>query len=138
MLKNKFLLILIFIFPGLIIAENMTREAIEERIKPVGQVETTEEIKEKKTATPAAPRKAMTGQEVYDQYCVICHGSGVAGAPKKEDPEDWKPHLAEGGMAHLMESVQNGKNAMPTKGNCPNCSDAELEAAINYMLPKKK
>jgi cytochrome c5 len=37
-------------------------------------------------------------------------------------------------MASLMTNATNGLNAMPAKGLCTTCSDAELQAAIEYMV----
>jgi cytochrome c5 len=32
----------------------------------------------------------------------------------------------------------NGKNAMPPKGACAACSDADLKAAMDYMVAQSK
>jgi cytochrome c5 len=79
-------------------------------------------------------------QAVVDRYnksCVACHSSGVANAPKAGVPEDWKPHLAKG-MDTLLKSVKNGLGAMPPKGMCNDCSDADYKALIHYMSTAKK
>jgi len=45
---------------------------------------------------------------------------------------------AKQGMRVLMEHVINGYNRklMPPRGGCSNCNDAELRAAVVYMLEK--
>ncbi len=103
------------------------RDAITERIKPVGDVYLagSEPVK----AEPSGPRDGAT---VYGTFCVACHGTGVSGAPKKGDAADWKPHLAKG-MDVLKDHAINGFNAMPPKGTCMDCSDDELVAAIKVM-----
>lgn len=68
----------------------------------------------------------------YNMYCVACHGTGAAGAPKTGDKADWEPRLAVG-MDALVESAKKGKNAMPPMGLCGDCSDAELKALIEFM-----
>ena len=68
----------------------------------------------------------------YNKSCAACHASGAAGAPKTGDAAGWSPRL-EKGMDVLVASVNNGMNAMPPKGMCYDCSDAEYQALIEYM-----
>jgi len=77
--------------------------------------------------------QAMSGQQVYDQFCFVCHATGVAGAPKLGVGEDWQPRLAKG-LDTLWATTTNGLGAMPAKGTCANCSDDELRGAMDYML----
>ncbi|MAR89588.1 MAG: c-type cytochrome [Pseudomonadota bacterium] len=70
----------------------------------------------------------------YNMYCMACHGTGAAGAPKTGDKAAWEPRIeAAGGIDALVESSKKGKNAMPPMGLCNDCSDAELKAIIVYM-----
>ena len=39
--------------------------------------------------------------------------------------------------AALERCPIKGKNAMPPKGTCQECSDSDIKAAIDYMVPKK-
>jgi cytochrome c5 len=73
------------------------------------------------------------GKATYDSKCAVCHANGVAGAPKFGDKEAWAPRIATGEDA-MMSSVINGKNAMPPKGACMDCSEADLKAAMQYMV----
>ena len=77
------------------------------------------------------------GKATYDSKCSVCHASGVAGAPKFGDKEAWAPRIA-AGMDSLMKSAIEGKNAMPPKGTCMDCSDADLKAAVEYMTAAAK
>lgn len=77
------------------------------------------------------------GKATYDSKCAVCHASGVAGAPKLGDKEAWAPRIA-AGMDSLMKSAIEGKNAMPPKGTCMDCSDADLKAAVEYMTAAAK
>lgn len=76
---------------------------------------------------------AADGQKIYQASCQACHVAGVAGAPKLGDKAAWAPRIAKGNDA-LLASVKNGLNAMPPMGACMSCSDAELSAAIAYMV----
>lgn len=68
----------------------------------------------------------------YDKSCKVCHATGAAGAPKTGDAEAWAPSMAKG-MDVLVQSVNNGLNAMPPKGMCFDCTDADYAALITYM-----
>ena len=57
----------------------------------------------------------------------------MAGAPKLGDQGAWGARASKGVDA-LLSSVVNGLNAMPPKGGCATCSDAELKGAIEHML----
>ena len=73
----------------------------------------------------------------YNKACTVCHAAGVAGAPKFGSAEDWKPRLAKG-VDKLVLSVKNGLNAMPPRGMCADCTDADYKALIQYMSTPKK
>lgn len=75
---------------------------------------------------------AQDGKAVYEKACATCHSIGLAGAPKFQNKEEWAPRLAKG-MDALVASVNNGMNAMPSKGACIDCTDEDFKAAIKYM-----
>lgn len=84
-------------------------------------------------AAPAASA-ARSGEQVYQAACIACHASGVAGAPLTGDKAAWQARYdAEGGLAGLLAISKAGKGAMPPMGTCANCSDDELNAAIEFM-----
>lgn len=111
-------------------AADMSAEAIAKRIKPVGDVYLAGEAKVEVAAAPAGPRG---GEQIYNTSCLGCHGTGAAGAPLKGDAAAWEPRKAQG-MDVLLEHAVNGFNAMPPKGTCMDCSNEELQAAIDFML----
>ncbi|QIZ78489.1 c-type cytochrome [Ferrimonas lipolytica] len=78
---------------------------------------------------------AQDGKAVYEKACKTCHSIGLAGAPKFQNAADWAPRF-EKGMDAMLKSVNNGMNAMPSKGACIDCSDEDYKAAINYMAGK--
>jgi len=75
---------------------------------------------------------AMSGSDVYDRFCHTCHATGLNEAPKTGDAEAWAPRLAKG-MEAMLQTTKTGLNLMPVMGLCMSCSDAELQAAIDYM-----
>ena len=83
-------------------------------------------------AEPAAVADAFDAAATYQMSCFVCHGSGVAGAPKLDDKEAWSERMAKG-LDMVMANVINGLNAMPPKGLCFDCSDDDLLALVDYM-----
>jgi cytochrome c5 len=80
---------------------------------------------------------AASGKDVYEASCVACHASGAAGAPKLEDKAAWAPRLSSGAAA-LHTSAIKGKGAMPAKGGNAALSDADVTAAVDFMMSKAK
>ncbi len=80
---------------------------------------------------------AAEGQKVYQQACFACHGTGAAGAPKLGDKAAWKPRIAQGKEV-LYKSAIEGKGAMPPKGGRADLSDADVKAAVDYMVAQSK
>lgn len=110
-----------------------TADDIRERLKPAGTLCRAGD--DCGTATAAAASGPLSGEQVYNQFCFACHASGVSGAPILGDADQWAPRVAKG-MEALMDSTLNGLNAMPAKGTCATCSDEELQAAVEHMLPE--
>lgn len=141
-MKRSVLGLLVLFSASLYALEDIDRQQIQQRIQPVGKVRVEEQ--NGGAAQGAVVNKAVTqteakkepGQETYEQYCVVCHRDGLAGAPKFRDANDWKPRLAGKTIDEILAIAIQGLNAMPPKGTCATCSDAELKAAIEYMLPK--
>ena len=72
---------------------------------------------------------------MYDRVCSICHAQGKLAAPKLGDKQAWALRLHQN-MDDLLKHVIQGYNAMPAKGACYNCSNAEIIAATKYMVAK--
>ena len=109
------------------------RAEIEERIKPVGEVclqgDSTCGVV---MAASSGPR---SGEDVYNTACLACHSTGAGGAPILGDAAAWADRIAKGVDA-LYDSGINGLagTGMIAKGGCMNCSDEEVNAAVDFML----
>ncbi|MBS1189715.1 MAG: cytochrome c class [Rhodocyclaceae bacterium] len=101
------------------------------RIQPVAKFEM------QKAAAPAAAGAPKDGATVFNTVCGACHNTGAAGAPKAGDKAAWAPRIAQGTDA-LYKSALNGKNAMPPKGGASSLSDAEVKAAVDFLVGKSK
>ncbi|HSO08207.1 MAG TPA: c-type cytochrome [Pelomicrobium sp.] len=91
-------------------------------------------------AAAPAPEKtaaAADGEAVYNKACVACHATGAAGAPKQGDKAAWAPRIAQGKDA-LYTAAIKGKGVMPPKGGATSLSDAEVKAAVDFMVAKSK
>lgn len=85
--------------------------------------------------TASAADQALVDR--FSKSCNVCHSGVLPAAPKAFDAEAWKPRLAKG-MDKLVLSVKNGFNAMPPRGMCNDCTDADYKALITYMSTPKK
>jgi cytochrome c5 len=79
---------------------------------------------------------SMTGEEVYQKSCAMCHNSGVAGAPKLGDKDAWEERATE--KDELYQTAIHGKGAMPAKGGNAALNDDEVKSAVDYMIEKSK
>jgi cytochrome c len=80
---------------------------------------------------------ATNGTSVYEQNCKVCHGEGIAGAPRSGEIDVWKERLPKGIDAMVtivIEGVQGYSGAMPPRGGNPNLSDDQIREAVQYML----
>lgn len=82
----------------------------------------------------AATGALADGQAVYTANCAACHKMM---APKTGDKAAWTP-LIKQGVDALTASTIKGKGMMPPKGGHANLSDADIKAAVQYMVDKSK
>jgi cytochrome c5 len=88
-------------------------------------------------AAAAGKPAAADGKKTYDGVCTACHAAAVAGAPKLGDKAAWAPRIKQG-MDALVQSVIKGKGAMPPKAGNAALSDAEIRAAVDFMVSQAK
>ncbi|KEY90745.1 cytochrome c5 [Candidatus Photodesmus katoptron] len=106
-------------------------ESIIDRIKPVGNVYI--EVKNKLAEQKEVVSKIRDASSIYNTFCIACHASGVSGAPRFGNVNDWASRIAQGKQI-MQDNVIKGLNAMPEKGLCMDCSDDELLQVIEYMI----
>jgi cytochrome c5 len=116
---------------------------VAERIKPVGEiaVAAAETGQAPAKGAVAAPTPVRDGQQVYQASCIACHDAGIAGAPKMGDKGQWAARIAKGVdalYASAAKGVQGSAGVMPPRGGNPALSDAELRAAVEYMVGRSK
>jgi len=106
----------------------LTAESVAARIQPVARLE---------IGAPAAAPGARSAEAIVQATCSACHQTGVAKAPKIGDKNDWAP-LIKTGLNPMVQSVIKGKGAMPPKAGNPALSDAEIRAAVEFMVSQSK
>lgn len=121
--------------------------SILERIKPVGQVYLPgEEVASAAptVATPPVPEPVattMSGPQVYNSSCLVCHGAGIGGAPVLGDADAWSERLAKGNDMLVQNAIigfVGDLGAMPAKGGNVALSDEEVTAAVEYMIAESQ
>jgi len=91
-------------------------------------------------AAPAPTQQAAinpAGEKLYKTTCFACHGTGVAGAPKFGSKADWDKYI-QTGLDTMVKTAISGKGAMPPKGGAANASEADIRAAVEYMVNAAK
>jgi cytochrome c5 len=92
-------------------------------------------------ATAGGTGDVALGKSVFDKTCTACHTAGVAGAPKLGDKAEWGPRIAQGTDVlhkHAIEGFTGSKGAMPPKGGNTALSDADVKAAVDYMVAQSR
>lgn len=97
------------------------------------------------SAAPAAPAGEAAppsadlahGEQIYRKACAFCHDRGTAGAPKLGDAQAWAPRIAQGNEVLYTNSIK-GIRAMPPKGGNPTLSEADVKAAVDFLVARSR
>lgn len=122
-------------------------ETVADRLRPFGQVYLPGE--ELQASEPVVAEAAafelvettLTGPQVYNEACIACHGNGIGGAPMLTDTQNWAPRIAQGAAIlyqHAIEGYTGQAGYMPPKGARLDLSDAEINAAVDYMTSEAR
>ncbi len=114
--------------------------AVAERIKPVGELAVAGAAAVANSVIPSANASGK-GESTYKASCMACHGAGVAGAPKLGDKANWGPRIAQGNdtlYTHAIKGYQGKAGFMPAKGGNASLADADVKAAVDFMVSKAK
>jgi cytochrome c5 len=159
MIGGLMLLTVVLMFAGYEIYEHAPQETnpnepaqITARIAPAGDVyagntgraamQAAADAAAKAAASQVAYGGTTDGKAIYDHLCTSCHTSGVAGAPKLGDKSMWGPRIAEG-LDTLIKHATEGYhgpdgNFMPPKGGNPALTDAQVKAAVTWIVGQAK
>ena len=81
----------------------------------------------------AAQSAAIDGEQAYLEHCAGCHETGMLGAPREGEPEDWEAR-SDLWQAVLMDHAKTGYFDMPARGGKSELPDDVVNAAAEYML----
>ncbi|MEQ6917806.1 c-type cytochrome [Halomonas aquatica] len=123
---------------GIAVAQDdAERDAIAERLKPVGELclqgEDCGTAMAAASGGSASGGGAIDGEGIYNNVCMACHETGAAGAPVRGDEAAWAGRTDKG-FETLVSHAINGFNAMPAKGGNPSLSDDEVQAAVAHLM----
>ena len=80
------------------------------------------------------------GEKIYKEFCASCHSTEPAinvNAPRIDERKIWNQYKKRG-IDVLLQTTITGVGAMPARGGCFECSDAQLREAIEYILQWNK
>jgi cytochrome c5 len=80
----------------------------------------------------SAPQN-RSGRQIVEERCATCHRTGEGGAPKIGDQAAWIPRLKQG-LDIVVRSAIKGHGGMPARGGQADLTDAEIRAAIIFMM----
>jgi cytochrome c5 len=138
------LTVIIFVVAQMVSGSKKTQVAqadgdVVARIKPVGELVAAGATAVANGVIPSA--QAANGKGTYDKACMACHAAGVAGAPKLGDKAAWGPRIAQGNdtlYTHAIKGFQGKKGFMPAKGGNASLADADVKAAVDFMVGQSK
>lgn len=130
---------------GAALAQSARDQQIAERLAPIGSVCLAGEACVTGSATAssssgnAAPAMAQaasaefSASATYEQYCAMCHNTGMANAPRRDDAAHWTARIADVGLATITNNAITGINAMPARGMCATCTDEQIGEIVQYL-----
>lgn len=80
---------------------------------------------------------ATHGEEIYNQVCMACHATGVAGAAKLDDIARWEASAAKGSetlKSNIIIGFTGEHGVMPAKGGRVDLTDEDMVDAMTYMF----
>ena len=75
----------------------------------------------------------VDGGQIYNQYCAVCHKSGLNAAPKIGNKALWIKRVQQGRETVYSNAI-NGLRGMPPRGGYSQLTDEEIKAATDYMV----
>jgi cytochrome c5 len=112
----------------------LTREAVAGKDNSAMAIKVEGPAAAGSAAVAAMPKN---GTEMFEQTCSVCHGQGIAGAPKAGDKVAWAPRIAEGKATlyeHALKGYQGKTGVMPPKGGRTDVPDALIKEAVDHMV----
>ncbi len=85
------------------------------------------------SAVKSSYKPVIDTKKSYETHCAACHAAGKNGAPIPGDVQTWKPIVA-AGFLDAYTKIKSGEHGKQIEKTCATCSDADLIAALKYMM----
>ena len=132
--KQKIIIIFLLLLSGVLgFSVSLYRHADKREDAEIQQIET---FHYPATFVKQLVGDPLAGRKIFQQFCASCHGNPPIidiKAPRIGDKKAWRIRR-QMGMSTLMKITTMGVGAMPARGGCFECSDLQLQEAIQYML----
>ncbi len=89
---------------------------------------------------PEDPELAA-GRQVYLDTCGLCHDEGEQGAPPLGSSKRWAARIDKGEETLILNAIKGIKGddgTMPPRGDNDELSDADVAAAVKFMIAAPK
>ena len=86
-------------------------------------------------------KELLLGKEIYVVECALCHDEGEEGAPRLGKAELWTERLIkpeEEIISRAINGFVGEDGEMPAKGGSDYLTDAEVAAAVRFMIATPK
>ena len=119
--------------------------SVAERIKPfareavAGADNTALAIQAPAQTAVIAMAVPKDGPALYDAVCKTCHATGLMGAPKYGNHDDWAPRIAKGRATlyeHALKGFTGKAGVMPAKGGRADLKDELIKAGVDFLVSK--
>lgn len=81
------------------------------------------------------------GETTFKNECASCHTGGfkgwVSGSPEIGVKADWVEFFKKSTL-EMTQATIKGTEGMDPKGGCKNCTDEEIEQAVEYIVTQTK
>ena len=83
----------------------------------------------------------ISGKEVYNKTCHLCHNEGEESAPMLTDHSEWEERIVKGEttlVKNAIEGFWGDDGEMPSRGGNDSYSDEQITAAVKFMIAAPK
>jgi cytochrome c5 len=85
----------------------------------------------------ASEKVRLSGEEIYNRSCGLCHTDGKLGAPKLGDTPTWTKLIDKNMDALIVETLADPHGGT-LQLTCRHCDTTDIKAAVKYMLQQAK
>lgn len=83
----------------------------------------------------------LAGRAIYLAECSLCHNEGEESSPALTRKDEWETRAAKGEptlISHAINGFRGTDGKMPARGGTGTLTDAQVSAAVRYILATPK